>query len=59
MRRMLHIDKRRCFALSLAAVMLHAAVMMCVAGILLIDAPTVSYAFTPVMGTINDGPVMV
>lgn len=59
MRRMLHIDKRRCFALSLAAVMLHTAVMLCIVGILLIDAPTVSYAFTPVMGTINDGPVMV
>lgn len=59
MRRMLHIDKRRCFALSLAAVMLHTAVMICVVGILLIDAPTVSYAFTPVMGTVNDGPVMV
>lgn len=59
MRRMLHIDKRRCFALSLAAVMLKEAVMLFIVGIFLIDVPTVSYAFTPVMGTINDGPVMV
>lgn len=57
MRHMLHIDKRRCFALSLAALLLYTAAMLCAVGILLVNAPTVSYAFTPVMGTINDGPV--